>query len=84
MDDVDGSSGQKLAPDFDNSARGGMNGTDGYVRTVDSQSTTNFGSTTFVDFAISCDYLNYVTGYSGSGVNLRLRRHIVLPTGLDR
>lgn len=56
MDDVDGSNGGKAAPDFNNGARTG----DGYIRTVDNQSTTNFGITTFVDFAVSCAYLDYV------------------------
>jgi hypothetical protein len=59
MTDVDGNSGSKGKPDINNTAdsRSG----DGYIRTVDSQDTgLNFGVTTFVDFAISCDYLQYL------------------------
>lgn len=37
-----------------------MNGTDAYVRSVDHVTTTNLGTTTFVDFAISCGYLDYL------------------------
>ncbi len=34
---------------------------DGYVRTLDGQSTANFGPTTFVDFAVSWSYLETYT-----------------------
>jgi len=34
-----------------------LRSTDGYVRSIDGQSTTNFGNTTFIDFAVSWDYL---------------------------
>jgi hypothetical protein len=58
MEDVDGTSASKVAPpDF--AAPGG---TDGYIRTVDNQSTTNFGNTTFVDFAVKWSYLSANTG----------------------
>lgn len=70
MDDVDGDSGKKLPPDFNNVTddRSG----DGYIRTVDSESTTNFGTTTFVDFAVSCNYLNYLYDYYASNkIDLR-------------
>ena len=39
----------------------GGRGYDGYIRTVDHQSTANFGDTTFIDYAISWDYLNQQT-----------------------
>jgi hypothetical protein len=52
MNDVDGNNAKKIAPpDF------ALTGGDGYIRTLDHQATTNFGDTLFVDFAISCDYL---------------------------
>jgi hypothetical protein len=51
MDDVDGSVGQKYSPpDFNQTG-------DGCLRTLDSQATTNFGTTSFIDFAISWSYL---------------------------
>jgi hypothetical protein len=51
FDDYDGSSGQKLIPpDFNRAG-------DGYIRTVDSVTTTNFGTTTFIDTAVSWAYL---------------------------
>lgn len=53
MDDIDGNSGQKLTRDINGNGRTG----DGYVRTIDSESTTTFGTTTFIDFAVSWDYL---------------------------
>lgn len=53
MNDRDGNNGKKLAPpDF------GLSNGDGYVRIVNGQSTTNFGTTTFVDFAIKWSYLS--------------------------
>jgi len=52
MADRDGSNGQKIAPpDFS------LSGGDGYVRTVDSQASTNFGLTTYVDIAASWSFL---------------------------
>jgi autotransporter-associated beta strand protein len=52
MDDIDGSVGQKVAPPDINTTG------NGYIRTIDGQATTNFGNTTFIDFAISRSYLN--------------------------
>lgn len=50
--DIDEQSGQKLSPpDFNTSG-------DGYLRTVDGVATANFGTTTFVDFAIRWSYLS--------------------------
>lgn len=52
MEDVDASSGLKIAPpDFANS------GGDGYVQTTDGQATVNFGTTTYIDIAASWSYL---------------------------
>lgn len=55
MDDIDGQNGTKLARDFNNGSRTG----DGYVRTVDGQSSPGLGSgtTSFIDFAISWSFL---------------------------
>lgn len=50
--DADGLAAKKQAPpDF------GLTNGDGYIRILNGQSTTNFGTTTFVDFAISWSYL---------------------------
>lgn len=58
MDDRDGSSGQKIAPpDFAPYNTVPNDTSDGYVRTVDEQSTTNFGNTTFIDFAAKWFFL---------------------------
>ena len=57
FDDVDGSSGSKIAPpDF-----GVANG-DGYIRTTDGVGTTSFGTTTLIDFAAKWSYLRANTG----------------------
>jgi len=53
MDDIDGSSGQKYSRDINGDGRTG----DGYIRTVDNQGTANLGVTSFVDIAVSWDYL---------------------------
>ncbi len=55
MEDRDGPTNQaaKVAPpDF------GVSNGDGYVRVVSGQSTTNFGTTTFVDYAVKWSYLS--------------------------
>ena len=57
MDDIDGSAGQKLEIDINGAGRS----TDGYVRSIDSQGTANFGATTFLDFAVSLNYMNTYT-----------------------
>lgn len=52
MDDIDGNVAKKLSPpDF------AWTGGDGYIRTIDSVNTTNFGTTTLVDWALSWSYL---------------------------
>jgi len=58
MDDADTNPNTKTSPpDFNYTAPAPGAGTDGFIRTVDGVGTTNFGTTTFVDFSISCDLL---------------------------
>lgn len=56
MDDIDGSNGQKL----DNDINGGGRDTDGYVQSSDNigSASDSFGTTTFLDFAVSLSYLS--------------------------
>ena len=54
LDDRDGANGSKGLSDINGNSRT----TDGYVRSVDSQSTTNLGTTTFIDIAVSWTYLS--------------------------
>lgn len=84
MDDVDTSQGVRQNPDFNSTGQpdvvsaGPYYGHQGYIRTVNSVAKVNGcdtnctvnGATTFVDFAIACSYLTYVSGFSGSGVSL--------------
>jgi len=76
MDDKDSSAGSKLIPDINGTATSSSGiasgwvshtvGADGYIRTVDGQSTTNFGTTTYIDFAVSWNYLaSQYTAYPG-------------------
>jgi len=52
MEDIDGNAAKKISPpDFNTTG-------DGYVRTIDGQQTSAFGLTTFIDFAISWNYLS--------------------------
>lgn len=51
MTDLDGNVAQKVAPPDINTTG------DGYVRTIDGVNTTNFGTTTFIDIAVSWSYL---------------------------
>lgn len=53
MEDLDGSNGSKGVEDINGDGRT----TDGYIRSVDGQSTTSFGDTSFIDFAVSWAYL---------------------------
>jgi len=55
--DLDGNSGSKGTVDIN----GGGRTTDGYVRVTDGQATTNFGASTFIDFAVSWSYLETYT-----------------------
>lgn len=57
VDDMDGDAGKKLINDINGNSRS----TDGYVRTIDGQSTVNFGNTTFIDFAVAWSYLESYT-----------------------
>lgn len=65
MDDADGSSGQKVwsPPDYFDFRN---NGTDGYVRTYDEINTANFGYTTYVDIAVSCQFLSYINAQNAT------------------
>lgn len=74
MDDMDGLGGSKGVNDIN----GDLRNTDGYVRSIDGQAATNFGNTTFIDFAVKWSYLEYFTGdtayagdYPDSGPGLR-------------
>lgn len=61
-EDADGVGNDKTAPpDFS------LAGGDGYLRTVDGVATTDFGTTTFVDFAINCTYLAAQTDMECTG-----------------
>lgn len=68
MNDLDSSNGQKIAPpDF------GLSNGDGYIRILNGQPTTNFGTTTFIDFAISWSYLTaHTTLGKGETWNIQL------------
>ncbi len=57
MTDIDGSPSSKGIYDINGNGRT----TDGYVRTVDGQTTDNFGTTTFIDYAVSWSYLETYT-----------------------
>nr|MDP0503673.1 hypothetical protein [Verrucomicrobiota bacterium JB025] len=57
VDDLDGSNAKKETNDINGDGRT----TDGYVRTVDGVSTTSFGTTSFIDFAVSWSYLDTYT-----------------------
>jgi len=66
MKDVDNQSGQKIAPpDF----AYGATKTDGFIRTIDHQATTNFGDTVFIDFAVKCSYLTSLGTTYGPAIN---------------
>jgi hypothetical protein len=57
FDDIDGNAAQKIAPPDIGLANG-----DGYLRLNNNQSTANFGLTTYIDFAVSWDYLENKSG----------------------
>lgn len=52
MDDIDGNNAKKIAPPDINTTG------QGFIRTVDSQPTVNFGDTTFIDFAVAKSYFS--------------------------
>lgn len=58
MDDIDLDAGKKGANDINGDGRT----MDGYVRTIDQQSTTGFGMTTTIDYAVKWSYLHAYTG----------------------
>ena len=63
VDDIDGNQGGKGTNDINGLISGSTyRTTDGYVRTVDGQTTTNLGVTSFIDFAVSWSYLATYTG----------------------
>lgn len=62
MKDLDGSSDSKGTNDINGNSRTA----DGYVRSVDSQSTVNFGTTSFIDYAVSWNYLVSYTGLNSN------------------
>jgi hypothetical protein len=55
LNDMDGSNNQKIAPPDLNTSG------DGYIRTIDLRKTTNFGYTTFIDFAVKWSALSAST-----------------------
>ena len=57
MQDYDGNSGQKLVPPDIARVTSPTTGNQGYIRTVDHQSTATWGDTTFIDYAIKQSYL---------------------------
>jgi hypothetical protein len=62
MDDIDYAAGSKGTNDINGNSRLA----DGYLRWIDSQSTTNFGTTTFIDYAVSWSYLQAYTGLNSN------------------
>lgn len=68
MDDLDGTASTKGTVDINGLISGTTyRTTDGYIQTVDSQSTSAFGTTTFIDFAVSKSYLKtYVPNLSNN------------------
>jgi hypothetical protein len=60
-EDLDGNSGQKLTVDINGDGRT----TDGYLRSIDGITTTNFGAVSWIEFAISKTYIDtYVPALS--------------------
>ena len=75
MKDVDNQSGQKIAPpDFATGAAA----TDGAIRTIDHQGTTNFGDTVFVDIAVKCSFLTALGTTYGPAINCNQSWYIQL------
>lgn len=60
LNDIDGNANTKTAPpDFNTTG-------DGYIRTIDMRATTNFGYTTFIDFAIKWSFLSANTALTSN------------------
>ena len=64
MDDIDYDAGKKGTNDINGNSRTA----DGYVRTIDQQTTANFGMTTYVDLAVKWSYLQTYTGLNTNQV----------------
>lgn len=64
MDDIDYDVAKKGTNDINGNSRTA----DGYVRTIDQQTTANFGMTTYVDYAIKWSYLQTYTGLNTNQV----------------
>lgn len=62
MLDIDGNSNSKGANDINGNSRT----TDGYLRVISEQSTANFSSTTFIDYAVKWSYLQTYTGLTSN------------------
>jgi hypothetical protein len=58
LDDIDGDASAKAINDINGNSRA----TDGYVRVISEQNTTNFSFTTFIDYAVKWSYLQTYTG----------------------
>jgi hypothetical protein len=70
MADIDGNSGTKSNNDINGDISG--RGYDGYIRTVDGQA-DSFGTSSFVDYAVSWEYLETYTGVArGQSWNIAL------------
>jgi hypothetical protein len=72
MDDLDGLNSKKGPEDINGLISGNTYRTEeGYVRSVDSQATANFGTTSFLDFAVAWGYLRtYTTLDTGQSWNV--------------
>ena len=67
MDDIDGSASSKGTNDINGLISGSTyRSTDGYLRVIDQQSTTAFGNTTFIDYAVKWSYLQTYTGLTSN------------------
>jgi len=76
MNDADDNNAKKISPpDF------GLANGDAYLRTIDNVATTNFGTTTLVDWAISFDHLKDPIASGGADTALRLGQTWYLQLG---
>jgi hypothetical protein len=58
LEDIDGDASAKAINDINGNSRT----TDGYIRVINEQGTTNFNFTTFIDYAVKWSYLQTYTG----------------------
>jgi len=77
MKDLDNNEGTKGVEDINGNGRTG----EGYVRSIDGQTTDNFGTTTFIDFAVSWAYLRT---YSTTGLNTGQTWRIAFGSGDEK